>query len=94
MPKNFSIHFNKQFITFSHIPILGIQNINIHGHFHNNLHRLLEGKYIVEGEKERNDKDFPLEKYNKNKYKLLAIEDTNHQPVLLENLLTRIPPTD
>ena len=85
--ENMSINFEGRYLTFSHIPIMGIQNWNIHGHFHNNLHRLLEGKYVVEGEKERNDKDFPLEKYNKNIYKLLAIEDTNYQPVLLESLL-------
>jgi calcineurin-like phosphoesterase family protein len=89
---NFSIYYLGRYITFSHIPIKGIQNINIHGHFHNNLHRLLEGKYVVDGEKKRNDKDFPLELYDKNIYKLLAIEDTNYKPVLLEHLLINQPP--
>jgi len=84
---SFSMHFQGKYITFSHMPILGIQNTNIHGHFHNNLYRLLEGKFINDTEKEINDKDFPLEKYNKNIYKLLAIEDTNYKPVLLESLL-------
>jgi calcineurin-like phosphoesterase family protein len=91
---SFSIHYLGNFITFSHIPIKGIQNKNIHGHFHNNLHRLLEGKYVVEGEKERNDKDFPLELYNKNIYKLLAIEDTNYKPVLLDTLSISSPLID
>jgi calcineurin-like phosphoesterase family protein len=90
--ESLSIHYNNKYITFSHIPIQGIQNINIHGHFHNNLHRLLRGEYVVEGEKERNDKDFPLELYDKNIYKLLAIEDTNYKPVLLDNLINNYPP--
>ena len=85
---SFNLNYNGKLITFSHIPIKGIQNINIHGHFHNNLHRLLEDKYVVEGEKERNDKDFPLELYDKNIYKLLAIEDTKYEPILLDNLIT------
>lgn len=85
--ENLTIRYLHKNITFSHIPIKDIKNLNIHGHFHNNLHRLLQGIYVIEGEKERNDEDFPLELYNKNIYKLLAIEDTNYKPVLLDNLL-------
>jgi len=84
---NLSIRHNGGNITFSHIPVVGIKNKNIHGHYHNNLNRLLGGNYIVEGEKERNDKDFPLETYNKNIYKLVAIEDTEYKPVLLDTLI-------
>ena len=80
-------HHLGRYITFSHIPIRDIQNWNIHGHFHNNLHRLLEGRFVVEGEKERNEKDFPLEKYNKNIYKLLAIEHTDYRAVKLEDFI-------
>jgi calcineurin-like phosphoesterase family protein len=75
-------------ITFSHIPILGIEHLNIHGHFHNTLHRLMRKEFMVEGEKERNDKDFDLDKYDKNIYKLLAIENTGLKPVLLEEFLS------
>ncbi len=86
--ENFTDTYFGQKITFSHIPILGVQNLNIHGHFHNTLHRLLRKEFVVEGEKERNDKDFDLDKYDKTIYKLLAIENTEYKPVLLEELLT------
>jgi calcineurin-like phosphoesterase family protein len=78
-------------VTFSHIPILGVKNLNIHGHFHNTLHRLLRKEFVVEGEKERNDKDFDLDKYDIGIYKLLAIENTDLKPVLLEEFLTPSP---
>lgn len=72
-------------VSFSHEPIDGVKNINIHGHFHNNLHRLLEGKYVVEGEKERNEKVLAILTKN---HKLLAIENTKYKPVLLQDFLT------
>ncbi len=86
--ENFTDTYFGQKITFSHIPIEDIKNLNIHGHFHNTLHRLLKKEFVVEGEKERNDKDFDLDKYDKTIYKLLAIENTEYKPVLLEELLT------
>jgi len=81
-------YFGKD-ITFSHLPVKNPQNINIHGHYHNNLQRLLAKKYVVEGEKERNDKDFPLENYNPKLHKLLCIEDKNYKPILLETFLEK-----
>lgn len=82
-------------ILFSHVPtretnidsnlfITEIFDINIHGHFHNTLHRLLEGKFIVTGEKERNKEDLAA---LTPKHKLLSIENTNYQPVLLDKFI-------
>jgi len=78
-------YFGKK-IMFSHVPAVddGEFDINIHGHFHNTLHRLLEGKYVVDGEKERNERDL---KVLTPKHKLLAIEYTDYKPVSLENFL-------
>jgi len=59
-------------------------DINIHGHFHNTLHRLLEGRYLVEGEKERNKEDLMV---LTGFHKLLAIEYTNYKPISLEKFL-------
>jgi calcineurin-like phosphoesterase family protein len=74
-------------IAFSHAPLtpLPLQSndnyknpvtINIHGHFHKNLHRLKEDEY------------FDIEYYKKNteKYKLLYIEHS-YKPVLLDLLI-------
>lgn len=80
----FSDHILGRYITFSHEPIAGIQNLNIHGHFHNNLPRLLEKKWAVEGEEERNRE--VLAGLNSN-HKLLALEYTNYKAVLLKELL-------
>lgn len=73
-------------ILFSHAPTkdVGLFDINLHGHFHNSLHRLLEGKFIVDGEKERNEVDLAA---LTPKHKLLAIENTNYQPVLLDKFI-------
>lgn len=78
-------YFGKK-IMFSHVPAIddGGFDINIHGHFHNTLHRLLEGKYVVDGEKERNERDLRV---LTPKHKLLAIEYTDYKPVLLETLI-------
>ena len=78
-------YFGKK-ILFSHTPQKDVGNfdLNIHGHFHNNLHRLLEGRYVIEGEKERNEIDLAN---LTPKHKLLAIENTNYQPVLLKSFL-------
>ena len=80
-------HYFNRYITFSHIPIPDIQNLNIHGHFHNNLHRLLEGKYVVEGEKERNE---PVLKILTKNHVLLALENVDYQPITLERFLTTL----
>lgn len=71
-------------ITFSHIPVAGIENWNIHGHFHNNLPRLQAKKWVTPDEEERN-KDV-LEGLNEN-HKLLAIENTQYAPVLLRKFI-------
>lgn len=73
-------------IMFSHTPSIddGEFDINIHGHFHNTLHRLLEGKFVVEGEKERNERDLRV---LTPKHKLLAIEYTSYMPIELEKFL-------
>ncbi len=82
-------YFGKK-IVFSHIPVKDDDefDLNIHGHFHNNLHRLLQGDYRVEGEKERNMVHLSL---LTPKHKLLAIENTKYQPVLLESFISPPP---
>ena len=80
-------HYEGKYMTFSHIPIAKIKNMNIHGHFHNSLHRILEGKWVVEGEKERNEEAVKI--YNPKLHKLLAIEFTNYQAVSLKEFLDK-----
>lgn len=71
-------------ILLSHTPLRGDFDINIHGHFHNTLHRLLEKQWVTPDEEKRNEKDLgnltP-------KHKLLAVEYTNYQPVLLSTFV-------
>jgi hypothetical protein len=50
---------------------------------------LLEGKYVVDGEEERNKKVLML---LTPKHRLLAIENTNYLPVLLETFLNDSKP--
>jgi calcineurin-like phosphoesterase family protein len=78
-------------ILFSHCPTKSCDwfDLNIHGHFHNNLHRLQEGRFVVEGEKERNEIDMAN---LTEKHKLFAIEETDYRPVLLETFLKEINP--
>lgn len=78
-------YFGKK-VAFSHIPLDddGSFEINVHGHFHNTLHRLLEGRFVVEGEKERNERDLRV---LTKKHRLLAIENTNLSPVTLEKFI-------
>lgn len=68
--------YNGKRILFSHIPERKQKfddlDLNIHGHFHNNAHRM-------EGEV----KGF----YNPEYHKLLAIENTDYKPVTLDSLL-------
>lgn len=83
--------FNKN-VVFSHFPIRYTDcgrdsfDINIHGHFHNNLHKLLDGKFVVEGEKERNAIDLANLSLH---HKLLSIEETNYKPVDLEKFIKK-----
>lgn len=60
-------------ITLSHIPVIDDgYDINIHGHFHNSSHRSHEPHLLAI----KNDKQ-----------KLLAIENTDYKPVLLEDFI-------
>lgn len=91
----FQGRFNGKNIMFSHAPQhfeeivetqfgAGSFDLNIHGHFHNTLHRLQEGKYVVEGEKERNAVDLAN---ITPRHKLLAVEYTDYKPVSLDDFL-------
>lgn len=73
--KSFSIKFLGNRILFTHRPQEKFHrhNLNIHGHFHNNDHRTIEEEI--------------REYYNPSFHKLLAIEYTNYQPILLETFL-------
>jgi len=74
-----------QDILFSHTPKPDSgYDINIHGHFHNQLPRLLKGEWAVDDEEKRNHYD--LKALNP-KSKLLALEETNYQPVNLEKFI-------
>lgn len=82
----FYMKFEGKIICFSHTPQKdnGDFDINIHGHFHNALPRLLRGEYVVEGEKERNHHDLSN---LTDKHKLLALEYTNYKPVELKSFI-------
>lgn len=86
--EKFDFKHEGKYITFSHIP-QKITNINIHGHYHDTLPRLLRDENVVKGEKERNDTDFVLSNYNLKFHKLVSIEKdyNNFKPVLLDSLI-------
>jgi calcineurin-like phosphoesterase family protein len=77
-----SLRFGGRDILISHRPVDmkdSLFEINIHGHLHDNIHRIEEHSFF--GPKNH----------------LLALERTNYQPVLLENILTdffRVPKLD
>ena len=71
----FSLWYGGKKILFSHIPQedKGHFDLNVHGHFHNTSHRSQEPE---------------IQKlYNPAKHKLLAIENTEYKPVLLDSFL-------
>lgn len=73
-------------IIFSHQPQpIGDFDLNIHGHFHNALPRLLKGDWKADGEKERNEQD--LLNLTTDKHKLLSLEETDYQPVELHKFI-------
>lgn len=77
-------YFGKD-ILFTHEPdVYSDYDINIHGHLHNNLPRLLRKEFVDENEEKRNIK-FLYKLTDKNK--LLAIEDVNYKPINLINLI-------
>lgn len=79
-------YYNRIIIAFSHYPIKYNNDfdINIHGHFHNHLHRLLEHRWVVEGEEERNRDTLSI---LTDKHKLIALENTNYQLTNLETFI-------
>lgn len=80
-------YFGKE-ILFSHCPMKddGKFDVNVFGHFHNNLSRLLEGRYVVEGEEERNKEDLAV---LTGKHRLFVLEDRDYKPVKLSEFLIR-----
>lgn len=70
--EQFTDTFYGKRITFSHIPIPGINHMNIHGHFHNNLHRM---------------DDETKRWYDPVNHKLLEIESLGLRPVSLKSLI-------
>ncbi len=79
-------YFTKN-ILFSHCPAPDCgYDINIHGHFHNNLPRLLRKEWAVEGEEGRNKHD--LAALN-DKSLLLALENEDYKPINLEEFIIK-----
>lgn len=82
---SFSMTFLGKKLLFSHYPNKsGDHELNIHGHFHNALVRLLKEEWVIEGEKERNQKDLSN---RDERSRLLALEETGYKPVLLEHFI-------
>ena len=79
-------HYYGKFVTFSHRPIPNVQNINIHGHMHNHLPRLLRKEWAVPDEEERNRED--LAGLNGN-HKLVSMELEGYLPIPLDKFLER-----
>ena len=71
---SFSLKAFGKKIMFSHYPLAwdGYYDINIHGHFHDTDHRRLEPQFM---------------KIANGYQKLLALEKTNYQPILLKTFL-------
>jgi len=84
--ESFSGHYFGRYVTFSHEPIPNIQNLNIHGHLHTHLPRLLRKEWVVPDEEERN-KHF-LGGLNDN-HLLVSTEDLKYKPILLESLISK-----
>lgn len=69
-----SDHYYGYYITFSHRPIEGIQNINIHGHLHSDKHREDEVKSF----------------YKPKLHKLFSLEQANYKPISLEYFVKKM----
>lgn len=82
--EEFVLRYGNKNILFSHEPLPKRENIdvNIHGHIHNHLERLLNKEFVVEHEQERNANW--LNDYDKNYHKLISLEETNYQPTNLK----------
>lgn len=83
--KTFSgLYFGKK-VMFSHKPQEDNGfDVNIHGHFHNTLERLKRKDWVTPDEEYRNTHDLSV---LTEKHKLLALEFTKYQPVLLNTFL-------
>lgn len=85
--ESFSLKIGSDRILFSHEPKhLSRNDFNIHGHFHNNLHRLQRREWAVDGEEERNREILDTLTMN---HINLSIEETNYKPILLSTLLAK-----
>ena len=79
---NFSLKAYGKNILFSHTPQpIGDYDINIHGHFHN--------KDLSNLDKEIEDRDKEMIKLITTNHKILSIEKTNYEPILLEHFLNK-----
>lgn len=84
----FYMKFEGKIICFSHTPQKdnGDFDINIHGHFHNQLPRLLKRKWVVDGEEERNKYDLSV---LTKKHLLLSLEDVKYLCMDLHNCINQ-----
>ena len=60
-------------------------SINLAGHLHNHLERILAGRFVIEGEEERNAGW--LSYYNPKKHILVSMEELNYKPIELTKFL-------
>lgn len=72
--QTFSLKFGGFKLLFSHIPQdfdCGLYDLNIHGHLHENNHRKDELPFLMNGRK----------------YKLISLEFSNYQPIMLDTII-------
>lgn len=60
-------------------------SVNLSGHLHNHLERILAGRFVIEGEEERNAGW--LSYYNPKKHILVSMEELNYKPIELTKFL-------
>jgi calcineurin-like phosphoesterase family protein len=75
-------------LVFSHKPIKhdGAWDINIHGHVHSQLPRLLRKDFLSKSEEKRNEKELAL---LTDRHRLIVLEDTQYRPVNLRKIVER-----
>ena len=74
--ESFTNTYYRRRVTFSHKPIKDIENLNVHGHFHNSPKDLWDKEIL---------------RYLKKNHYLLSIENENYKPIEIKDLLNRIP---
>jgi calcineurin-like phosphoesterase family protein len=85
--ESFSDKFFGKRVLFSHAPQKSNNfDINIHGHFHNALPRLLNGDWKIDGEKERNEQDL-INFLTEGKHYNISLEENNYNIVNLINIV-------